>query len=82
MVEVGNKVKIYYISDCNPHNDKIGTVIEEGWYKYYPNGTPNEFLLKQRCTIQYPDGSKIFVQNTERKGSGVVSPLIIVEEEG
>ena len=80
MIKVGDKVKLSYISDGNPHNNVTGIVSEENVYKYYPNGDPNEFVLKQSCTIQYPDNSTEYVQDTERKGSGVVSPLIKVED--
>lgn len=80
MIKVGDKVKLYYISDCNPHNNQIGKVIDENMYKYYPNGEPNEFVWKQQCTIQYPDGSTECIQDTERKGGGVVSPLIKIED--
>lgn len=79
MVKVGDKVKLSYISDCNPNNNKIGTVTYERMYKYYPNGKPDEFIWKQLCTIEYPDGSTHSVEDTEREGSGVVSPLIKIE---
>lgn len=79
MIKVGDKVKLNYISDCNPHNNEVGIVIEESKYNYYPNGKPDEFILQQRCTIQYPDNSIEYVQDTERMGSGVVSPLIKVD---
>lgn len=78
MIKVGDKVKIDYISDCNTHNGEIGTVIEESMYRYYPNGNPNEFVLKQRCAVQYVDGSIGYVLDTKREGSGISSPLKIV----
>lgn len=80
MVNVGDKVKLAYISDCNPHNNKIGEVIDARISKYYPNGNPDEFVIKQCCTIQYEDGSTEFVNDTERKGSGLISPLEIIEQ--
>lgn len=81
MVNVGDKVKLDYITDGNPHNGQVGTVIRERKYKYYPNRNPDEFVLKQCCTIQYPDGTKEYVNDTEREGSGLVSPLVEIKGE-
>ncbi len=78
MVKVGDKVKVQYISDCNANNGKVGTVISERMNKFYPNGDPNEFVWKQSCIIQYLDGSTHTFYDTERMGSGLVSPLIKV----
>lgn len=75
MVKVGDKVKLDYISDCNPHNNKVGEVIRESMHKYYPTGNVDEFVLKQSCIIQYLDGSTEQINDTERKGGGVVSPV-------
>lgn len=80
MVKIGDKVKLDYISDCNPHNGKIGVIIELRKHKYYPNGNPNEWIIKQSCTIQYSDNSTESVMDTERKGSGIVSPLTVVNK--
>lgn len=80
MIKLKDKVKLKYISDCNPNNNKIGVVIYEHIYKYYPNRDSDEFVLRQGCTIQYPDGSTHSVEDTEREGSGVVSPLLKVED--
>jgi hypothetical protein len=80
MIKVGDKVKLFYISDGNPQNNQLGIVIKENMYKYYPNGDPNEYIWKQGCIIQYPDNSTYSVEDTERKGSGVVSPLIKIED--
>lgn len=75
MVNIGDKVKVKYISDCNPHNNEIGEVIDTRTHKYYPNGNPNEFIFQQCCTIEYKDGTTEYIIDTDRKGSGLVSPL-------
>lgn len=75
---VGDKVRIAYISDCNPHNGKIGTITWLHDYKYYPNGAKGDclnFEIRTQGKITYDDGTAEGVGNFYRKGSGLVSPV-------
>lgn len=77
-VKIGDQVKLAYISDGNPQNNIVGIVTQESVYDYYPNGTPDKSVQRQWCTIQYPDGTTTQVDDTQRPGSGIVSPLTIL----
>ena len=77
-VKVGDKVRLAYISDRNPHNAQIGTVLTERLCKYYPNGKADEFIWRQTCTIEYTDGTTENVADTDAKGSGLVSSLEVI----
>lgn len=77
-VNVGDHVKVAYIDDANPQNNVVGEVVHEYVYNYYPNGDPLEPVERQGCTIRYPDGSELKIDDTQRNGSGIISPLTIV----
>lgn len=72
---LGDKVKIRYISDCNPHNDKVGTIIWLHKCEYYPHGDDTEVETHLQGTILYDDGTTEGVGDFYRKGSGLVSPV-------
>lgn len=77
---LGDRVKIRYISDCNPHNDKVGTIIWLNECKYYPHGNYTEVETHLQGTILYDDGTTEGVGDFYRKGSGLVSPVEKVKE--
>lgn len=77
--EVGDKVKIPYISDCNPHNNQICVITWLNDYCYYPAKDMSIVLIKTQGTVTYEDGSTETVGDFYRKGSGVVSKIIQVE---
>ena len=72
-VRVGDKVKIPYISDCNPHNNKVGIITWLHDYNYYPNGDCSVIEKRTQGTITYDDGTTEGVGDFYREGSGVVS---------
>lgn len=76
---VGDKVRIRYISDCHPHNNKIGTVSWLNTYKFYPNGDLSEVIMKTQGKISYENGTEEYVDNMYREGNGLVSPVEKVE---
>ena len=80
MFRVGDKVKIPYISDCNPHNDKVGTITWLRDYNYYPNGNLNAIETRTQGTITYDDGTTEGVGDFYRKGSGLVSKIIRIQK--
>ena len=80
MFKVGDKVKIPYISDCNPHNNKVGTITWLHDYNYYPNGDYSVSEKRTQGTITYDDGKSFNVSNMYRKGSGVVSKIEHIKE--
>ncbi len=75
---LGDKVKIPYISDCNKHNNKVGEITEIRRYKYYPDRDINNPTWRYEITITYPDGQKE-AANPNRKSSGLVSEVVLVE---
>lgn len=75
----GDKVKLYYISDCNKNNNKEGTVINNSLYNYYPTGKVDSLVIKQSCTILYDDGNTHIIMDVDREGSGLISPLEIIQ---
>ena len=79
MFKVGDKVKIPYISDCNPHSNKVGTIIWLNEYNYYPNKNNSVIEKRTQGTIAYDDGTTEGVVDFYRKGSGIVSPIVKVE---
>lgn len=77
---LGDKVKIRYISDCNPHNNQVGTIVWLHEYKFYPNGDSTNVETRVQGTILYDDGTTEGVGDFYRKGSGLVSPVEKVKE--
>lgn len=77
----GDKVKINYISDENPHNGEVGTLTMVRRYKYYPTGDINEFEYRYQGEIEYTDGSTESISDLEMAGSGVISPVQKVANE-
>lgn len=75
----GDKVKLYYISDCNKNNNKVGIVISNSLYNYYPTGKIDSLVIKQSCTILYDDGNTQTVLDVGYEGSGLISPLEIIQ---
>ena len=76
MFNVGDKVKIPYISDCNPHNNKVGTVTWLHNYNYYPNGDYSVIEKRMQGTITYDDGTTENIRDFYRKESRLVSEII------
>lgn len=77
--KVGDNVMLAYISDCNKYNNKVGTLTWLHNYKYYPNGDINEFCIKQQGIITYDDAYEMPISDINRKGSGLVSSLELVQ---
>lgn len=75
---VGDKVSIPYISDCDKRNGLVGEVTWIHPYKYYPEGDSN-FVWKYQMEIKYPDGGSIFV-DPNRSPCGVVPEVELVIE--
>lgn len=75
---LGDKVKIPYISDSNKHNNQIGEVTWIHPYKFYPGGDINNHVWKYQMTITYPDGETEGA-NPDAKTSGLVSEVVLVE---
>lgn len=80
MFKIGDKVKIPYISDCNPHNNKVGTIAWLRDYNYYPNRDYSVVEKRTQGTITYDDGTEEGVGNFYRDGSGLVSKVEHVKE--
>ena len=80
MFKVGDKVKISYISDCNPHNNKVGTITWLHDYNYYPNGDYSVVEKRTQGTITYDDGTTESVGNFYREDSGIVSKIEHIKE--
>lgn len=81
MFNIGDKVKIKYISDGNPHNNKIGTVKYLHRFNFYSMGNIlAEPETRTQGEIHYDDGTFEIVQDMYRKGSGVVSPIELVKK--
>lgn len=76
--ELGDKVKIPYISDKDSRNDIIGEVTWIHPYKYYPEGDKNNYVWKHQMEITYPGGQSIMA-DPERKNSGIASAVVLVE---
>lgn len=75
MFKVGDRVKIKYIGDCNPHNNKIGIITWLHEYNYYPNGDYSVIEKRTQGTITYENGTIESVNDFYRKGSGIVSKI-------
>ena len=78
---VGNIVRIPYITDRNPYNNKHGVITWLNDYKYWPDTTgdlngPEMFHYKTQAIIQYSNGAKFMVDDLYYKGSGLVSKVI------
>ena len=78
LFHVGDKVKIWYISDCNPHNGKVGTITWLHEYNFYPSEDFRMVEKKVQGTIAYEDGKMENISDFYRKGCGIVSPVIKV----
>ena len=76
--KVGDNVKLSYITDCNKHNNKVGTITWLHQYNYYPKGDLSLVELRTQGTIIYDDGTEEHINDFYRKGSGIVSPVIKV----
>lgn len=76
MIKEGDKVVIPYISDCNPHNGQVGEVASLRAVNYYPNKDYSVKKTRTSAVIAYPDGSSESVGDINRKGSGLISPII------
>lgn len=79
MFKVGDKVKIPYISDCNSHNNKVGTITWLHDYNYYPNRDYSVIEKRTQGTITYDDGTTESVGNFYREGSGIVSKIELIK---
>ena len=75
---IGDKVKIPYISDCDKHNGEVGEVTWIHAYKFYPGDNINNHVWKHQIQITYADGQTIMA-DPDRKSSGIVSEVILVE---
>lgn len=73
--KVGDKVRIPYINDCNPHNNKIGIITWLHDYNYYPNRNYSIIEKRTQGTITYNDGTTEGVSDFYRKSSGLVSEI-------
>ena len=78
---VGDIVRIPYITDRNPYNNKHGVITWLNDYKYWPDTTgdlngPEMFHYKTQAIIQYSNGAKFMVDDLYYKGSGLVSKVI------
>lgn len=80
--KVGDKVKIDYISDYNKHNGEIGKITWLNEYKYYPNGDYSVVEKRTQAEITYKDGSTEMISDLYTKGSGLVSPVKKIKEDG
>lgn len=76
---IGDKVKIAYISDCNPHNGKVGRITVLRPVNYYPNGDYSVVEQHVQAIIEYDDGTTEGVGDIYREGCGIVSPVEKVE---
>lgn len=70
--KVGDKVRIAHISDNNPHNGKIGTVIWLRGYDYYTDDGANVKDGKVQGKIIYDDGTTENFSNLYQSGCVVV----------
>lgn len=77
--KVGDRVKINYIGDANPHNGEVGTIIRLHSYKSFPEGNINAPEDRVQATIKYDDGWRYDIANLYRKESGLISPVIKVD---
>ena len=80
--KVGDKVKIDYISDYNKHNGEIGKITWLNEAKYYPNGDYSVVEKRTQAEITYKDGSTEMISDLYTKGSGLVSPVKKIKEDG
>lgn len=74
MFKIGDKVKLAYIRDCDPHNGEIGTLT---WLHDY---TESDGTRKAQGIIKYQNGDEHTIDDVYRKGSGVVSPVEKIDE--
>lgn len=81
MFKIGDRVKIRYICDCHPYNNKVGTITWLHNYNYYPNGDDSVVETRTQGTITYDDGKSFDISNMYRKSSGVVSKIECVKEQ-
>lgn len=77
MFKVGDKVKIAYIRDCDPHNGEIGTLTWLHNYTEYNGVARNE---KTQGIIKYKNGDEHIIDDVYRRESGLVSPVEKVDE--
>lgn len=75
---LGDKVKIPYISDCDSRNGEVGEVTWIHPYKFYPKGDVKNHVWKYQMEITYPDGRSIMA-DSDTKSSGIVSEVILVQ---
>ena len=80
MFSLGDKVRIPYISDRNPHNNQVGMIVWLHKYYRYPEGRTDTHEEKYQATIRYEDGFTENVGDLYRKGSGLVSEVELVEK--
>jgi hypothetical protein len=80
--KIGDKVKIDYISDYDEHNGKVGKITDLREANYYPNGDESVIEKITYAEITYDDGSTEDNVNLYREGSGLVSPVKKVKEDG
>lgn len=80
MFGLGDKVRIPYISDLNPHNNQVGMIVWLHKYYRYPEGRMDTHEEKYRATIRYEDGFTENVGDLYQKGSGLVSEVELVEK--
>ena len=73
--KIGDRVRIKYISDCNPYNGVVGIINWLHRYKYYPTGVADKFEYKVQGHILYPCGNIFSVNDMYRDGGGAVSPV-------
>ena len=78
---VGDIVRIPYITDRNPYNNKRGVITWLNDYRYWPNPTGNlnglgKFEMKTQAAIQYSDGTKFMADDLYYEGSGLISKVI------
>lgn len=76
--KIGDSVRVAYICDCHPCNNMVGTLTWMHEYNYYPNRDESVVEKRWQGTIEYPNGMTYSVSNLYRKGSGVVSPVEII----
>lgn len=78
--EIGDKVRVAYFSDCDPRNSQIGVVTGLRYVNHYPNKDYSVVVKRVEGTITYEDGFVLSVGDMYRKGSGLVTPIELIEK--
>lgn len=67
MYKIGDIINVGYHHDNYENNHQNGKITWVHPFKYYPNGDPNEFVMKTQVKVIFDDGDELILIDPNKK---------------